>query len=211
MTRLESKHIVLEAGVWAIDIQESKNGRPRIVPIHRHLIREGFLDFVGTREGMPLFFDAEKLKDERLVVHKTRAEGLAEWARDVAKIEKGSVAPNHGWRHRFKTECRRISMDREVRLYIQGHAFKMEGEKYGFFPVDVTSAWMELFPIYDVGGSDLHVSRIGLQGATDHALALLRAFQEMNERKSLPPPCEPATKTAVSAEVGDSRPSLLSA
>ncbi|MBJ6962346.1 hypothetical protein, partial [Vibrio cholerae] len=85
-----------------------------------------------------------------LVVHKTRAEGLAEWARKVAEIEKGSVAPNHGWRHRFKTECRRISMDREVRLYIQGHAFKMEGEKYGFFPVDVTAAWMELFPTYHV-------------------------------------------------------------
>jgi hypothetical protein len=67
-----------------------------------------------------------KLKDERLVVHKTRAEGLAEWARDVAKIEARSVAPNHGWRHRFKTECRRISMDREVRLYLQGHSFTME-------------------------------------------------------------------------------------
>ncbi|UFW72874.1 hypothetical protein [Bradyrhizobium sp. WU425] len=33
-------------------------------------------------------------------------------------------------------------MDREVRLYIQGHSFKMEGEKYGFFPVDVAAAWM---------------------------------------------------------------------
>jgi hypothetical protein len=159
MTRLEARHIVLEAGVWAIDIQESKNGRPRMVPIHRHLIQQGFLEFVGRREGMPLFFDAEKLKDERLVVHKTRAEGLAEWAKEVAKIEARSVAPNHGWRHRFKTECRRIAMDREVRLYLQGHSFKMEGEKYGFFPVDVTSAWVDLFPTYDVGGSELYVER----------------------------------------------------
>ena len=179
MTRLESKHIVLEAGVWGIDIQESKNGRPRIVPIHRHLVEQGFLQFVARREGLPLFFDAEKLKEERLIVHKTRAEGLAEWARQAAKIEIGTVAPNHGWRHRFRTECRRISMDREVRLYIQGHAFKLEGEKYGFFPVDVTSAWMELFPKYDVGGDALHVERVGGNDVLERALALLhkkRAF-----------------------------------
>jgi integrase len=179
MTRLESRHILFEAGVWGIDIQQSKNGRPRIVPIHRHLITQGFLDFVRERDGLPLFFDAEKLKDEPLIVHKTRAEGLAEWARKAAKIEKGSVAPNHGWRHRFKTECRRISMDREVRLYIQGHAFKMEGEKYGFFPVDVTSAWMELFPTYHVESDGLNVERVS---GSD---MLLRAFSLLQRERKL--------------------------
>ncbi|MET4296238.1 integrase [Bradyrhizobium sp. LB8.2] len=179
MTRLESRNIVFEAGAWAIDIEESKNGRPRIVPIHRHLVEQGFLDFVRRREGMPLFFGVEKLKDERLIVHKTRAEGLAEWARKVAEIEKGTVAPNHGWRHRFRTECRRISMDREVRLYIQGHAFKMEGEKYGFFPVDVTSAWMDLFPTYDVHGSALRVERVVGNDVFERALAFLH-----NDRRS---------------------------
>jgi integrase len=180
MTRLESKHILFEAGVWGIDIQQSKNGRPRIVPIHRHLITQGFLDFVREREGSPLFFDAEKLKDEPLVVHKTRAEGLAEWARKAAKIEIGSVAPNHGWRHRFKTECRRISMDREVRLYIQGHSFKMEGEKYGFFPVDVTAAWMDLFPTFDVGGSELGVWRVAGNDVIDRALAVLHNTRRLS-------------------------------
>ncbi|MFX7556085.1 tyrosine-type recombinase/integrase, partial [Acinetobacter baumannii] len=64
MTRLESKHIQFGAGVWAIDIQQSKNGRPRIVPIHLHLITQGFLEFVREREGSPLFFDVEKLKGD---------------------------------------------------------------------------------------------------------------------------------------------------
>jgi integrase len=182
MTRLESRHIISEAGVWAIDIQQSKNGRPRLVPIHRDLIRQGFLGFVREREGLPLFFDDERLGDEHLVVHKTRAEGLAEWAREVAGIEKKTVAPNHGWRHRFRTECRRISMDREVRLYIQGHAFKTEGEKYGFFPVDVTAAWMHLFPQYDVDGSALHVERVADNHVIQRALAVLH-----NERRSRAP------------------------
>jgi hypothetical protein len=73
-------------------------------------------------------------------------------------------------------------MDREVRLYIQGHAFKMEGEKYGFFPIDVTSAWMELFPQYDVEGSALHVERVVGNDVTERALALLH-----NDRRSRTP------------------------
>lgn len=80
MTRLESKHIVFEAGVWGV-LEESKNGRPRIGPIHRHLVEQGFLDFVRRREGLLLFFGAEKLKEGRLILHKTRAEGLAERGR----------------------------------------------------------------------------------------------------------------------------------
>jgi hypothetical protein len=77
-TRLESSHIIREAGVWGIDIQRSKNGCPRIVPIHRDLIEQGFLNFVGRREGMPLFFAKEKLKEIKLTIHKTRAEGLVD-------------------------------------------------------------------------------------------------------------------------------------
>lgn len=173
ITRLESKHIIHEAGVWGIDIQRSKNGRPRIVPIHRDLIDQGLLQFVSDREGLPLFFSAEKLEDDHITIHKTRAEGLAEWARKAAQIEPGVVAPNHGWRHRFRTECRRIPMDREVRLYIQGHSFKMEGEKYGFFPMDVTAPWMELFPRYDVSGKALHVERAAGGDVIERALALL--------------------------------------
>lgn len=175
ITRLESKHIIKEAGVWGIDIQQSKNGRPRIVPIHRHLIEDKeFLKFLDSRKGRPLFFDPKYLTKEPLVIHKTRAEGLAEWARKAAGIEKGTVKPNHGWRHRFKTECRRIAMDREVRLYIQGHAFKLEGEKYGFFPIDITASWMELFPTYGVSREELHVERPRGNDVVERAIALLR-------------------------------------
>jgi integrase len=182
MTRLESKHIIFEAGVWGIDIQQSKNGLPRIVPIHRHLVEQGFLDFVRAREGLPLFFDSEKLTKAPLFIHKTRAEGLAEWARKAARIKTGTVAPNHGWRHRFKTECRRIAMDREVRLYIQGHAFKMEGEKYGYFPIDITASWMELFPTYDVSGEVLHVERPRGNDVVERAIALLHWEQTVRSK-----------------------------
>lgn len=88
-----AKHIIREAGVWAIDIQQSKNGRPRLVPIHRDLVRQGFLDFVRQRDGTPLFFAPEKLKDDYLVIHKIRSEGLAEWAREEACIRRARWRP----------------------------------------------------------------------------------------------------------------------
>jgi integrase len=173
ITRLESRHIIEEAGVFGIDIQQSKNGRPRIVPIHRDLKKQGFLRFVAERENQPLFFSKDKLRGPKLSIHKTRAEGLGEWARGVAKIAAHEVAPNHGWRHRFKTECRRINMDREVRFYLQGHAFKVDGEEYGYFPLDVTAAWMELFPTYDVSGESLTIHRVSGNDIIGQAVALL--------------------------------------
>lgn len=65
-------------------------------------------------------------------------------------------------------------MDVEVRLYIQGHAFKNEGGEYGFFPVDVTSEWMELFPTYDVSGPSLEVLRVAGSDIINRAVALLQ-------------------------------------
>ena len=70
-----------------------------------------------------------------------------------------AVAPNHGWRHRFRTECRRLFMDREVRNYLQGHAVENVGEGYGHVPLDVSAPWIEMFPKFDVSGPELIVHR----------------------------------------------------
>jgi hypothetical protein len=74
-------------------------------------------------------------------------------------------------------------MDREVRLYIQGHAFQMEGEKYGFFPIDITAAWMELFPSYDVSGPALRVERAAGNDVVARAIALLHRERAEIEAK----------------------------
>jgi hypothetical protein len=109
---------------------------------------------------------------------------LAEWARKEVGIEKGSVAPNHGWRHRFKTECRRIAMDQEVRLYIQGHSFKIEGEEYGFFSVDMMPAWMALFPTCEVSGPELHVRGVAGNDLLARTVALLHQERSSSEAQA---------------------------
>jgi integrase len=160
MTRLESRHIFREEGVDAIHIERSKTGGMRKVPIHQDLKDQGFLDFVSRRRGQPLFFDKPKLTDDRkLTIHRTRAEGLAEWIRTLDAMKDSVVAPNHGFRHRWRTECRRIFMDREVRNYLQGHKIETVGEGYGHMPLDVSAPWIEMFPRFDVSGEELVVHR----------------------------------------------------
>jgi integrase len=46
------------AGQWAWDMRARKlktEARPRIVPLHHSIIREGFLGYLATRKGKPLF------------------------------------------------------------------------------------------------------------------------------------------------------------
>lgn len=171
ITRLESRHFVRESGIDGISIERSKTGRARLIPVHRDLKKEGLLDLVEMRGGKPLFFDESKLADAHLVIHKTRAEGLADWVGGLEGV--GEVAPNHGWRHRFETECRRIFMNEEIREYLLGHAFKNSGGDYGHFPLDVTAPWMEMFPRYDVSGTELIVHRKFDPGLLQRAAALL--------------------------------------
>lgn len=60
------------------------------------------------------------------------------------------VAPNHGWRHRFKTKGRACKM---VPIYlhaIQGHAPRTEGEKYGMYPAEVLLPEILKYPRYPV-------------------------------------------------------------
>jgi hypothetical protein len=54
---------------------------------------------------------------------------LAEFSRWL--VADGAVDPNCEWRHRFKSVCRVVGIDPEVRDRIQGHAPKSEGERYG--------------------------------------------------------------------------------
>jgi len=58
------------------------------------------------------------------------------------------------------------------------------GEDYGFFPVDITAAWMELFPTYDVSGTELHVQRVAGNDVIQRAMALLHQERASKEARS---------------------------
>lgn len=70
--------------------------------------------------------------------------------REDLKITDPTVAPNHGWRHRFKTVARKAGLDAEKRDAIQGHAPRTEGENYGEVPPDVMLPEILKLPRYEV-------------------------------------------------------------
>src|ERR1035437_7514277 len=52
--------------IWMLDITPAagtvKTGLARKVPLHPHLIEQGFLSYVQTRVGLPLFYDPKRAR-----------------------------------------------------------------------------------------------------------------------------------------------------
>ncbi len=124
-----------------------KTDEARSVALHPHLVEMGFVDFVEKAPQGHLFLrpaaDGDVLGPLQGVNNR-----LAEFARAV--VADRNVAPNHGWRHRFKTLCRASGIDRETRDYIQGHAGRTDGEEYGDVPIEAQVREFAKFPRHEV-------------------------------------------------------------
>jgi integrase len=113
-----------------------KNKTDRIVPIHQALIAEGFLEFVRSVKGERLFPQAcLNRKGERFNAkgepQDQGAHGLANWVGTLGlPKDDPTLSPNHAWRHRFRVEAVKASMQREAVNRIVGHAEGDMGETY---------------------------------------------------------------------------------
>ena len=110
----------------------------RSVPLHRAVIREGFLKYVKElpKDG-PLF---PGIKPDRYGKRGGNGQRtVARWIRQKVGITSKLISPNHSWRHRFADECRKVGVAREIRFAIDGHADNSVGGKYGDqgFPLSV--------------------------------------------------------------------------
>ena len=155
ITQLRAEDIQLIDSIWAIHITPEagsvKTGEARTVALHPHIMEQGFLDAIHGREG-PLFYDPRRRRGGKdgNPQYKKVGERLAKWVRSVG-VNDPLVQPNHGWRHRFKTQSRRCRMDPEVRDYIQGHKPRTEGEDYGEIDVEMTFREISLLARYELG------------------------------------------------------------
>lgn len=156
ITQLRAMDIREEDGVWIIHITPEagsvKTGKARKVPIHSHLIEQGFHKLGKQGDATPLFYDPNAMRGGSKTATQAAKMGerLAKWVRSLG-IEEG-VQPNHGWRHRFKTVARSVRMDSEARDAIQGHAPQTEGQAYGEWPLDALRAEVEKLGRYQLGG-----------------------------------------------------------
>jgi hypothetical protein len=145
-----------ETGIWCFVIKPSleKTAKWRKVPIHSHVIEQGFLDYVEKRRRakLPLFYDPSRSRGGKPgnPQFKKVAERVGEWVRLGLGVK--NVQPNHGWRHRFKSVARHVKMDREVEGFITGHRPKRAGSSpdYGDRWVETMANEIEKYPRYRI-------------------------------------------------------------
>lgn len=155
IAQLRKQDIQQKDGVWLFWITPEagtvKDGNSRHVAIHPDLIEQGFLRFVDKSSAGPLFYSESRRRggSTENPTAKKVGERLAAWIRSEGFTDK-RVAPNHAWRHRFKTLSRRHQIDAGARDYMQGHAAGNEAEEYGEFEPSVLLAEISKLPAYSV-------------------------------------------------------------
>lgn len=154
IAQLRKEDLITEFSVPCIRITPEsgtvKTGKYRIVPIHPHLIEQGLLAFINARPAGPLFLAPDKARAEAAKAAKVISGKVGEWVREDAGITDLRVWPNHGWRHRFKTLCRDVGIDQDVRNAIQGHGDGTAAADYGEVRITAMRRAIEAFPRIDL-------------------------------------------------------------
>jgi integrase len=134
-----------------------KTRKARTIPLHEHLISQGFLEFVERAKDGPLFYDVEKMtasaphkkKPRQSAAERTRGR-LGAWVRSLG-ISDPELSPNHAWRHTFKAQAARVGIDERYSDAITGHTPATTGRAYTTpIPEDLADA-MRKFPRYSMG------------------------------------------------------------
>ena len=135
-----------------------KTRKARTVPLHEHLIAQGFLGFVERANGGPLFYGHERRqgrKPRAPIARQSPAERargrLGKWVRSLG-ITDPELSPNHAWRHTFKAQAARVGMDERYSDAITGHEPPTTGRSYTKpLPEDLAEA-LKKFPRYKLDG-----------------------------------------------------------
>lgn len=137
MTQLRKEDFERIGGIWAMHVTPEaggvKTGRPKVVPLHPHLIEQGILDFVASAAAGPLFYEPDPTKPGG--VSKRRAESvsgkISQWVRKECGVTDPHIRPNHAWRHLFKTLCDMAGIEEKFSDALTGHVPKTVARQYG--------------------------------------------------------------------------------
>jgi integrase len=136
----------------------TKTGTVRLVPLHEHLIEQGFLAFVKTSGEGPLFYNVPKQPtapndptNPRRPRYVKAREHVAAWVRDIG-VNDPELSPNHAWRHTFKAIGFRCGISEKVLDAIVGHAPASVGRGYGEPTLTDKAQELRKFPRYKRAG-----------------------------------------------------------
>ena len=159
MAQLRRQDVQQRSEGWIVhitpDAGTQKTNEARSVPIHPQLIELGFPVFVQGCPDGHLFLTPAPNGDVLgpLQAVKNR---LAEFGRSI--VSDINVAPNHGWRHRFKTVGMEAGISSRVLDAIQGQAARTVADTYGDVTLRTMAVAISKFPSIDV-------SRPALEGS----------------------------------------------
>jgi integrase len=153
ITQLRKGDVQKIEGVWTVRITPEAGGvktnEARTVPIHEHLIEQGFIDAINGKPEGPLFYKPDPAATSARGQHKQVGTYLAAWVRDLG-VTDPAIRPNHGWRHTFKGICMEVGIEERAADYMQGHAPKGQGRRYGPNTIPALAAQLAKFPRFDV-------------------------------------------------------------
>jgi integrase len=155
ITQLRGEDVKQIDGVWGLELSPDA-GTIKSVPsrsLHEHLIEQRFLKFVGAHGSGPLFYDAGGSAKEQDASNPRRPravkarEQLAAWTCERDVTDKG-IAPNHAWRHLWKTIAARAGISDSLSDSITGHASPTVAGRYPHPTVGDMPAAPRKFPRY---------------------------------------------------------------
>jgi integrase len=154
ITQLRGCDVKQLDGIWALLLTPEagtiKSRKARFVPLHEHLIAQGFLKFVASKGSGPLFY---KPPNSVSVGKKPRAaqtrQRLAAWVRALGITDR-ELSPNHAWRHTFKQIAERHDISVRTSDYITGHSPKSVANSYGAPTLEDMANALKRFPHFQV-------------------------------------------------------------
>lgn len=160
ITQLRGIDVTKRGGFYVMKLTPEagsiKTSNARTVPLHEHLIAQGFIEFVRAQGDGPLFYNVRAAKDaeadplnpDQAPSIKTRGR-LGYWVRELG-ITDPEVGPTHGWRHLFQQIADRVGIAEKISDRITGHAPASTGRKYGPATVEDMAEALKKFPRYVV-------------------------------------------------------------
>lgn len=151
MAQLRKQDVYQVDGQWIMRITpeagDVKDAEYREVPLHPQVIGKGFLRFVESAKR-PYLFLKPNAAGEIHGVRSALINRLGEFVREV--VPDRGVAPNHGWRHTFKTRARGAGVAPETIDAICGHAPANVGASYGETPVAAKARAINSLPDFNI-------------------------------------------------------------
>jgi integrase len=135
------------------DAGTQKSGKTYKVPLHEHLIEQGFLEFAKASGKGPLFYNDGQAPQKTDPTNPSKPryvkarEQVADWVRRGIGVNDPNIRPNHAWRHTFKQIGRR-HIPEHILDAITGHAPATVGRGYGTPTLTDMAKALKKFPRY---------------------------------------------------------------